>query len=396
VKTVGLSLVVLVLVLAAYALGTMNGSKVISIPAAEWTEGNDAAQSWREFSASLEAAGAQVFAATDNAGERMEGLEYLAQLSAVSLEMKLAKGNPVDPKFTDWMSDYRKFLGDSPDAIYHTAELSGDSRYEVSGSRGDAEYLGFMLYGKQINGWNRAAANLSSESMRFDEAGNFTIVLSRTAPADPELNWLQLEDDIHMIMVRQYYHGRKGKAEAEFTIRNLDAPIYRPAGEAEVAARLRDATEFFNGTLDGAITLSEMLSTAPNSIEPPSSYSPELGGVFYPTFDNEYYGGWFYLEDDEALVIEGAVPDAPYWAVSLQSRWMQSFDYEHYKVELNDHEIATEDGRYRIVVSHRQPPSGNWIDTAGKREGLLSIRYQLSEGSEKPSLTLVKFSQLPL
>jgi len=110
--------------------------------------------------------------------------------------------------------------------------------------------------------------------------------------------------------------------------------------------------------------------------------------------DNEYYGGWFYLEDDEALVIEGAVPDAPYWGVSLQSRWMQSLDYEHYQVELNDHEIATESGRYRVVVSHRQPPSGNWIDTAGKREGLLSIRYQLSQDSEKPSLTLVKFEEL--
>jgi len=93
-------------------------------------------------------------------------------------------------------------------------------------------------------------------------------------------------------------------------------------------------------------------------------------------------------------VIEGEVPDAPYWGVSLQSRWMQSLDYKHYQIELNDHQITTENGRYRIVVSHRPPPSGNWIDTAGKREGLLSIRYQLSQGSEKPSLTLVKFKQL--
>jgi hypothetical protein len=73
---------------------------------------------------------------------------------------------------------------------------------------------------------------------------------------------------------------------------------------------------------------------------------------------------------------------------------MQSLDYEHYQVELNDKEIASANGRYRIVVSHRRPPSGNWIDTAGKREGLLSIRYQLSQDSEKPSLTLVKFEEL--
>ena len=393
-KKIGIGLAALVFMLGAYTLGAMNARKVISIPAAEWAEGNEAAQSWREFSASLEAAGARVFAASADARERLEGLEYLAQLAAVSLEMKLAKGSQVNPQFTDWMNDYRKFLGDSPDAIYHTAELSPAYRYEVSGNRGDAEYIGFMLYGRQLNDWSRAAANLSSKSMHFDEAGNFTILLSKVAPTDPELNWLKLEDDIHMIMVRQYYHDRQDKTKADFTIRNLDAPKYETASEEEVATRLHNAAVFFNDTLDGAITLSSMLSTAPNSIDPPSGYSSDLGGIFYPTFDNEYYGGWFYLEDDEALVIEGAVPDAPYWGVSLQNRWMQSLDYKHHQIELNDHEITTENGRYRIVVSHRKPPSGNWIDTAGKREGLLSIRYQLSQGSERPSLTLVKFEQL--
>lgn len=393
-KKIGIGLVLLVLMVGAYVIGTINASKVISIPAAEWAKGNDAAQSWREFSASLEAAGARVFASSDDPGERLEGLEYLAQLAAASLEMKHAKGSKIAPRFTDWMGDYRKFLGDSPDAIYHTAELSSAYRYEVSGNRGDAEYLGFMLYGRQLNGWNRPAANLSGESMRFNESGNFTIILSKTAPADPELNWLKLEDDIHMVMVRQYYHGRRGKNTADFTIRNLDAPQYKPASEEEIATRLHDAAVFFNDTVDGAITLSSMLSAAPNSFDPPSSYSSDLGGVFYPTFDNEYYGGWFSLEDDEALVIEGAVPDALYWGVSLQSRWMQSLDYEHYQTGLNNHQISTENGRYRIVVSHRKPPSGNWIDTAGKREGLLTIRYQLSQDSEKPSLTLVKLKQL--
>ena len=189
------------------------------------------------------------------------------------------------------MADYRKFLGDSPDAIYHTAQLSPAYRYQITGNRGDAEYLGFMLYGRQLNGWYRAAANLSSEAIVFDDKGDFRIVLSETAPDEPGVNW-------------------------------------------------------------------------------------------------------FNLGDDQALVVEGTVPDSPYWGVSLQSRWMQSLDYEHYQVELNDHNIETADGRYRIVVSHRPPPSGNWLDTAGKREGLLSIRYQLSQDSEKPTLKLIKFDEL--
>ena len=73
---------------------------------------------------------------------------------------------------------------------------------------------------------------------------------------------------------------------------------------------------------------------------------------------------------------------------------MQSLDYKHYQVGLNNHQITQTNGRYRVIVSHKRPPNGDWIDTAGQREGLLAIRYQLTEDSEKPKLSLVKFADL--
>ena len=66
-KKIGIGLAVIFLVLGAYVLGAVQAGKVISIPAAEWARGNEAAKSWREFVASLEAAGARVFAASDDA-----------------------------------------------------------------------------------------------------------------------------------------------------------------------------------------------------------------------------------------------------------------------------------------------------------------------------------------
>jgi hypothetical protein len=383
-----------VLVAGAYLLGTVNASKTIAVPPAEWARDSEAAQTWRQFVASMEAAGARVFASNEDPQERLDGLVYLTQLATVALEMKVAKGDSARPQFTDWMSGYRKFLGDTPDAIYQTAELSSAFDYEITGNIGDAEYLGFMLYGTSLNGWNRAAGNLSNETLHLDPSGNFTVILSKNKPTDAEVDWLPLEDDIHMVMVRQYFHSRAGKQSAALTIRNLTPPAFASTTDHEVAVALENAATFFNGTLDGAIALANMLASGANSIDPPKSYNPDFGGVFYPTNDNDYYGSWFYLEDDEALVVEGAVPDAPYWGVSLQNRWMQSLDSEHYQVALNDEEIVTEGGRYRIIVSHRKPPSGNWLSTAGKKEGLLSIRYQRSKNSEKPSLTLIKLDQL--
>jgi hypothetical protein len=389
-----LGLLAAALIAGSYLLGTFNARKVISIPPAGWTEENEAAASWRELAASLESAGARVFAATDDPAERLEGLRYLAQLVSAALEMKLAKGSVQAPRFTDWMRDYRKFLGDSPDAVYHTAQLSPENEYEISGNRGDAEYLGFMLYGTGINGWNRAAANLSSESMTFDPEGNFRILISPRQPATGDADWLPLESDAHMVMARQYFHGREGKATARFTIRNLDGTGVPPAAESDVAGGLVEAARFFNDTLDGAIALGELLSGSPNQIDPPAGYNPDFGGVFYPTLDNAYFGGWFRLEEEEALVVEGAVPDAPYWSLSLQNRWMQSLDYRHHPVALNDRAIRSEGGRYRVIVSHRRPPSGNWLSTAGRREGLLAIRYQLSQDAEAPSMKVVPFDAL--
>jgi hypothetical protein len=387
-------IVCIFLVVGAYVLGSFNASKTIALPPAEWAEGNDAAKAWRQFVASMEAAGARVFTTSQDPQERLDGLAYLAQITSVSLEMKLAKGSKLEPRFTNWMADYRKFLGDSPDAIYHTAELSSGYSYEITGNIADAEYLGFMLYGTSLNGWNRAANNISNETLRFDSSGNFRIILSKDKPADSNVDWLPLEDDVHMVMVRQYYHGRTDKQEANFTIHNLAPQTFVPATEKDIAAGLSNATSFFNGTVDGAFALADVLAAGANNIDHPKSYNPDFGGVFYPTLDNDYYGSWFYLEDDEALIVEGTIPDAPYWSISLQNRWMQSLDYEHYPVALNDAEIEVENRRYRVIVSQQKPSSGNWLSTAGKRQGLLSIRYQQSKTSEKPSLRVVKFNQL--
>lgn len=383
-----------ILLVGAYFLGTFNGSKTISVPSAEWADGNDAALGWRQFVASLEAAGARIFETTSDAQERNEGLAYLAQMASVSLEMKVAKGNSDRPMFTDWMTDYRKFLGDSPDAIYHTAEISAENSYEISGEIGEAEYLGFMLYGTSVNGWNRAAENISSEVITFDSNGKFKIILSKSKPADSESDWLKLDNDIHMVMVRQYFHGRSGKKPASFVIKNINPQDFIPISVNNLAKAFLDAAEFFNDTVDGAIALGEVLVAGANNIDPPKTYNPDFGGVFYPTFDNEYYGSWFYLDDDEALIVEGAVPKAHYWSISLQNRWMQSLDYENFPVALNDKQIKLDNGRYRVVVSHKKPKSGNWLSTTGHKQGLLSIRYQRSEGSEKPALRVVKYSDL--
>jgi hypothetical protein len=74
-----ISMAVLLAVGTAYLLGSFSARKVIVPPPANWTGDSQAATAWRELVISMEAAGAEVFAATDNSRERLEGLALLSR-----------------------------------------------------------------------------------------------------------------------------------------------------------------------------------------------------------------------------------------------------------------------------------------------------------------------------
>ena len=387
-RTLFVLVAILVVAVTSYAVGRLQSRLVIE-PRAEGWVGNDAtAQAWQKLLVSVEDTVARV-TEEDDADEA--GLAYIADLVSAALEMKVAGGDPQAPRFTDWMASGRKFLGDSPDARYHSAEVSGRYRYRISGNRGGADYLGVMTYGRGLNGWNRAAASLSLADLTIDDAGNFEIIASRTAPQPAgAANWLPLEDDIHMIMVRQYFYAPENTRGARLKIERLDGQV----DDAELAAadRIENAAQFVTETFRGTRALTEMLRAYPNNPEPPPSYNQSFGGIFYPTHDNTYLGTWFKLADGEVLVVEGDVPDALYWSASLQNRWLQSLASP--AAALNNTQLHVEEGRYQLVVSAHDPGVPNWLDTGGATEGLLAIRFLVEARKTKPPT--MRIAELPL
>ena len=393
---------ILVGVAGAYLMGWMRSHTTISAPPTAWSENDDIAKAWHELSVSMEAAGAELMATARDDQDKKEGFQALSSLLSASLEMKLTKGDPLRPAFTDWMSDHRKFLGDSPDAIYLTAEISGDYDYEIIGNKADVHYLGIMLYGRLPNGWNRPAGNISSHDISFDEQGNFRLILSRNKPSDADGDWLKLSRDVHMVMVRRYFHDRPNSQKASFQIRNLNESESREDNFLKTADGLRAATKFFNEAFRGTLALDRMQSKTLNSIDLPDSVDPDFVGIFYPTDDNAYFGTNFLIQEDEGLVLEGVAPNVEYWSVALMNRWMQTFDYETYQVDLNNSRIKVDDGRFKIIVAHQKPSADisaesgveNWLETGGLKHGLVTFRYQLYEGDEAPTARLVKLKDL--
>ena len=405
---VGLALIIII-TYASYQAGRFSGTTVITAPDDAWALDDAASEAFQNLLTSLDFAGSEAYSRSQASEATLphdEIYQYLLELLAASIEMQLSKGDPAEPKFTDWMGDYRKFLGDSPDARYLTAPIDSEYDYELTFDMGDADYLGVVIYDiNPLTGWNRAADSL------YFLAGNVGRVKSiQLAPSNNRARAnsasgsleLQLSATAHTVMVRTYrFDGsvedssRISIAVSSSTGRASDSAnqtgLNLPAHDAlSVETRLSNTSRFFNKTWQGSRALARATAATANSFERPTEVSADFAGIFYPTPDNSYHGGAFDLAPDEHLVIDGKTPDAAFWSVTLQNHWMQSLEPNTGQASLRGDEIAVRDGRYRIWIGALPPPDGeNWLSTGRLQQGLVAIRYLLATSEETPTARVV-------
>ena len=112
--------------------------------------------------------------------------------------------------------------------------------------------------------------------------------------------------------------------------------------------------------------------------------------------DNLYSGGYFSLNPDEALLIEFEAVPARLWNAQLGNAWFQSLDYQHRQTSLNNHQATVDDdGMVRMVIAGRDPGVANWLDTAGRSEGIMFLRWNQPERTPGPPTVIrVPLSEL--
>ena len=87
------------------------------------------------------------------------------------------------------------------------------------------------------------------------------------------------------------------------------------------------------------------------------------------------------------------MPTAAFWSITLQDHWMQSIESNGQPASLKGSEITNRDGRYRVWISDTPPPGGeDWLHSGGESEGLVAIRYLLSDNATAPTAKLLKLS----
>lgn len=355
---------------------------------------------WKKLLAAMDEAVTRVYSEEMGLNEvdRAEGMRALAQTFSLAAEIHIEKGNPREPAFTNWMASGRKVLGDNPDARYDSAPVSPDYTYEVYGTLSGCAAQTFTVYGRGPLGWNNVAGELIPEQMDLGPNGEFSLILSKKRPADAK-NWIELNDSAHMFLMRQFFNDVPiEKRPRDFEIRRLDAPggpdVY---SEGEFAMRTQAAADFFTIAVDATFGLAQMRSNPANSMEPPAEFNPAIVGIYYPSVYNIYFGGWFDIAEDEALVFEGDELRGGYAIVHIMNGWLQSIEGPGGNQKLNKSTLKTNsDGSWRAVVAHKDPGMENWLNPHGHMKGHFTLRivHPDGDGTKRPRARKVKIDAL--
>ncbi len=348
-------------------------------------------EAWRAYCDRLKAAGERILepAAPE---ERAEGYRWLSRLVVHALREQVEAGDPAFPRFVRYETPDNQWGGPNPDNLYLRARIEPGETYRVRADirgvrqaifslhEGDMQLQQYGVYGET-----------SLDALEVGADGRLELLLS---PVKHPGNWIEMHPDARIFTIRVYLSDWERDAQPPFLIERVGAEGEPPPPPepAALAAALDRAAGWVEQTAAywPAYTAAGWERATPNVAAAPG---PAKGGA-----DNILYGSCFWeLGDDEALLLETDVPDAQYWGFTLHTLpWLESGAFGERQTSLSGHQVHRDgDGRVRLVLAHRDPGSPNWIDTEGRRRGLLVYRWVWTRTNPVPTSRVLPSTELP-
>jgi len=348
---------------------------------------------WREFCARLAALGDRILG-PDFPGDpraRAEGFRALTRLLVYAVQLEMECGDPAFPVLYRYEDPRTPWGGPNPDNVYLRATIDPAATYRVTGNVAGVRSALFSLHeGDMQLGEYGVYGERSLDALAVGPDGRLQIVLS----PDPHAgNWIPMDPKARLFMIRVYVADWERDAVPGFDIvrsgaEGVPPPPLTPAAVERALARAATWVEktvcFWNAYVAKAAA-----RTPPNCAAPPRS-AP--GGA-----DLIRYGSCFWdLGPDEALLLECAAPPADYFGFTIHTlAWFESGDFASRQTSLNGAQLhADDDGRFRIVLAHRDPGVPNWIDTEERKQGMLTYRFIGTRGEPELAARVVRLREL--
>jgi hypothetical protein len=336
-----------------------------------------------------------------------EGYRWVTRLSSLAQEWFIEKSDPLHPQLFQSQTEYRKLLVDNPDVRYGFCALDDTRSYRLKGTRGKAAYIGLTFgtpFGKGAVG-GRTGTTVQAHLDEFDLGPNGEVDIL-IAPADqmpepPPKNSVLLAPGTAQVAVRETFFDRWHDTPSDLRVEILGDVPSPILGVEEIASKLEFAGLFVQFVAATAVSM--WGDTASNT----NTFGGTAGSDHVEAQEDEvrshsnpemtYHGGRWVLGDGEALVV--TVHDPPneflYWGLTTTTAWMESLDYRYTTTNLNNHTAErSADGDWRLVISPVDPGVPNWLDTSGRLEGYMIVRWVLADHPPHPTCELVPIASL--
>lgn len=313
-----------------------------------------------------------------NERELADGNQYVMRILQAVSETSLVAFDFDRPSFMTMRESVRHLGAAGPDIDYDVAILAGGKPYRITGTRGDAAYVGIVVYGS--GGAEGASSILAAVDIDdlADETGGFTYDIDHP--------------DAARVIIRQYFHDRGSEQRGVWEIERLDAPDVSGPAPLPQAAIVEHRIGMGAQTLRWNAQLNSLWT--PERRDHPNEFirlAAEDIVAAVPNPDVTYAFTWWRLGEGESLVIEVTPPETRYWAVQLCDRWFQS--YPHRQTNLNDRQVEhRDDGTVRIVIAEHDPGVGNWLATSGHSTGVVFFRWLHADPQNLPTCRVEMFS----
>ncbi len=353
---------------------------------------------WVAFCEALQRAGAVIERPLSPRAplDRAEGYRYLSRLARLALEKFVEHSDPLAPRFYQLSHETAKIGADNPDSFYQNAAISGEHEYRIHGTRGTVSYLSLSTYYGDYGRSGRSGCSGALEGDEIQVSRDGTLEIHLSCQRQPG-NWLPLEPDSSMLIVRQNFLDREREEPARLAIERLGAAGPPAPLSADFLADALDAAGRYVAATAGLFAdWAEGFRKHPNQLRELDPRTT-VGAHGSPHF--RFFMGYWELAPDEALLVECTPPRCAYWNFQVNNYWMESLDYRYHRVHVNKHTCRYEpDGSFRLVVAHGDPDLPdlpNWLDTAGHAAGTMALRWVKADHHPKPVTRVVKRRELP-
>jgi hypothetical protein len=364
-------------------------------------------RAWDDFCETLKSTGRMIDLFKDDVTEldRVEWYRFLSRYVRMGFERYVECSEPTRPRFRDmtWRQSIN-FTSPLQDHLFADF-VDGSADYLIEGNKGTLPYfviasLGFSApldfaardwASLGVGGLKefdpammKTQGAVQSSQIRFDEQGNFKVIVSRNKPPGGE-DWLPTSDSTSLLLVRGVYAKREGTVPATMRIARLDGARPQPINAAFLCEALTKAGQATLAYAELARSWwQDNLAQRPNTVRFSESLYMSNGGVRDDRFHG--FGSWE-RDPGEAVIVKFAPIRCDFWTFQLCNIWQENFDnYEEGQGYVyKDGVTLAADGSVVMVIADEDPGCGaTWIDPYGHTHGGWSFRLIKTYGKPPP------------